>query len=359
MASPVDLTTRLRESLPLRRYLSRVEVINEMQRAVNESLNSVRAAQALVTRVAVWLPAESWAVVGRDVRDMTFVIAERGLVARAEMAARSVGKWVIEHSRVYSSASLRATPAVVDGPDVAAVAFPLTCRGQTVAALVGMDGQAATEAPRCSTSMLKVFQNVFEPAAYALDNAFRVERAEALSVTDDLTQLYNSRYFMTALRRESKRAMRGGQALSLLYCDIDGFKEVNDQHGHLCGNRALVEIATILKDCSRETDIVARFGGDEFVIVLPDTGSEGARAVARRVRNAVRSHVFLEDFAINSRLTVSIGVGTVSGAALSVDELLREADDAMYAVKAKGKDGVQISTVLTKVDSILKEGCSA
>ncbi|SVB62456.1 uncharacterized protein METZ01_LOCUS215310, partial [marine metagenome] len=140
-----------------------------MQRAVNESLNSARAADALVSRVATWLPAESWAVVGRDVRNMTFVIAERGLVASAEMAARAVGNWVIEHSRVYSVASLRAAgPAVVDGPDVAAIAFPLVCRGQTVAALVGMDGQAAPEAPRCSATMLRVLRNVFEPAAYAL-----------------------------------------------------------------------------------------------------------------------------------------------------------------------------------------------
>ena len=359
MASPVDLITRLRESLPLRRYLSRVETINEMQRAVNESLNSARAAEALVSRVAAWLPAESWSVVGRDVREMTFVIAECGLIASTEMAARSVGKWVIEHSRVYSSASLRAAPAGVDGPDVAAIAFPLVCRDQTVAALVGMDKQAATEAPQCSASMLRVFQNVFEPAAYALDNAFRVERAEALSVTDDLTQLYNSRYCMTALRRESKRAMRSGQEFSLLYCDIDGFKQINDQHGHLCGNRALVEVGTILRSCSRETDVVARFGGDEFVIVLPNTGNEGALAVALRVRNTVRSHVFLEGFAINSRLTASIGVVTVLGAELSVDELLQEADDAMYAVKTKGKDGVQISTASTQVDSFLREGCSA
>ena len=359
MASPVDLTTRLRESLPLRRYLSRVEIINEIQRAVNESLNSGRAADALVSRVATWLPAESWAVVGRDVRDMTFVIAERGLAASVEMVARTVGNWVIEHSRVYSVASLRAAPAVVDGPDVAAIAFPLVCRGQTVAALVGMDGQAAPEAPRCSATMLRVLRNVFEPAAYALDNAFRVERAEALSVIDDLTQLYNSRFCIQALRRESKRAIRSGQPLSLLYCDLDGFKEVNDQHGHLCGNRALVEVGTILRNCSRETDIAARFGGDEFVIVLPDTGSGGALAVARRVRNTVRSHVFLEDFKINSRLTASVGVVTVSRAALSADELLQAADDAMYAVKAKGKDGVQIATVSRQAGSLLRESCSA
>jgi diguanylate cyclase (GGDEF)-like protein len=118
-------------------------------------------------------------------------------------------------------------------------------------------------------------------------------------------------------------------------------------------------VGTILRNCSRETDIAARFGGDEFVIVLPDTGSGGALAVARRVRNTVRSHVFLEDFEINSRLTASVGVVTVSGAALSADELLQAADDAMYAVKAKGKDGVQIATVSRQADSLLGEGCSA
>ena len=104
-----------------------------------------------------------------------------------------------------------------------------------------------------------------------------MQRAEALSVTDDLTQLYNSRYLSQVLRRETKRASRSGRPLSLLFIDLDGFKGVNDTHGHLAGSAALVEAAAVIRISARETDIVARFGGDEFALVLPDTGTRGRR----------------------------------------------------------------------------------
>ena len=119
---------------------------------------------------------------------------------------------------------------------------------------------------------------------------WRLQQAEALSVTDDLTQLYNSRYLNQVLRREAKRASRSGRPLSLLFLDLDGFKSVNDTHGHLAGSRALVEAAAVIRGCARETDVVARFGGDEFALILPDTGREGAVAVAERIRDRIAAH---------------------------------------------------------------------
>ena len=91
------------------------------------------------------------------------------------------------------------------------------------------------------------------------------------------------------LRRETKRASRSGRPLSLLFLDLDGFKSVNDNHGHLAGSKALVEAAAIIRGCARETDVVARFGGDEFAVILPDTGREGAVSVAERIRDRIRA----------------------------------------------------------------------
>ena len=164
-----------------------------------------------------------------------------------------------------------------------------------------------------------------------------LKRAEALSVTDDLTQLYNSRYLNQVLRRETKRASRSGRPLSLLFIDLDGFKAINDTHGHLFGSRALVEAGAVIRGSARETDMVARFGGDEFALILPDTGAEGAFAVGERVRERIAAHRFLAADGLDIRLTVSVGVATLPDVAASAEELVQAADEAMYRVKESGR----------------------
>jgi diguanylate cyclase (GGDEF)-like protein len=182
---------------------------------------------------------------------------------------------------------------------------------------------------------------LLEPQAVALDTALQLKRAEELSVTDDLTQLYNSRYLDLVLRRETKRASRSGRPLSLLFIDLDGFKSVNDTHGHLSGSRALVEASHVIRGSARETDVVSRFGGDEFAIILPDTGGEGAFAVGERVRERIAGHQFLADDGLDIHLTASVGVATLPDVAASAEELVHAADKAMYQVKESGKNGIQ------------------
>jgi len=251
-------------------------------------------------------------------------------------------QWVMRHGTELLSADL-AKDSGKPGVAGSAVAFPLVCRNRTVGVLVGLDPLPSAATPAIGPALSLAIRSVLEPPAIALDNALTLQRTEAVSVTDDLTGLYNSRYLNLVLRRESKRASRSGRPLSLLFMDLDGFKGVNDTHGHLAGSKALVEAAAIIRGSARETDVAARFGGDEFSVILPDTGREGAVSVAERIRERINACEFLVSDGLSIHLTASIGVATLPDVAASAEELLRAADVAMYRVKDAGKNGIHIA----------------
>jgi diguanylate cyclase (GGDEF)-like protein len=242
------------------------------------------------------------------------------------------------------TANLRADLRVLDDSPATVVAFPLGCRGRCVGALIGLDPLPSTKVPRMGPGMQRAIRMLLEPAAAALESSLHLRRVEALSVTDDLTGLYNSRYLNQVLRRETMRAARNSRPLSLLFIDLDGFKLVNDNYGHLFGSQALVETAAVIRRSARETDVVARFGGDEFALVLPDTGGEGASAVGERIRSRIAEHAFLAEKGLNLHLTVSVGVATLPDVARSAEDLIQAADTAMYQVKDHGKNGIRSAT---------------
>jgi diguanylate cyclase (GGDEF)-like protein len=338
-----DLATRLRQSQrALESRLGKPDALLSLMREAHASLDPGEIGDLVVDRALEWLKAAHCAVIVADHDGHIVPLAGRGLIDGLSVAAQSVAQWVITHGREFATADL-ARDARVTGAGGAVVGWPLRARGRTIGALVVLDRFPSAEDPKLGHTVAELLLSVLEGPAVALDNALRLRRAEALSVTDDLTQLYNSRYLNLVLRRESKRASRNGRPLSLLFMDLDGFKAVNDTYGHLAGSRALVEAAMVIRRSARETDVVARFGGDEFALVLPDTGSEGAAAVGERIRERIAEHAFLEDAGLNIHLTLSVGVATLPDVAASAEELVRAADTAMYEVKGSGKNGIFIA----------------
>jgi diguanylate cyclase (GGDEF)-like protein len=338
----LDLAGRVRVfQRALRSRVERREAFLDIVRAVNTTLEPVRIAELVVERTVTWLPAPCWVVVASDLAGQLTVLADRGLEPDLAPTVQGISGWVMQHCQEFVTADLRADPRIPDGLVATVIAFPLSCRGRCVGVLIALDRVPSSRVPRLSPMMHRAIRILLEPVSVALDNALRLKRAEALSVTDDLTQLYNTRYLNQVLHRETKRASRSGRPLSLLFIDLDGFKWINDNHGHLFGSRALVEAASVIRTSARETDVVARFGGDEFAVILPDTGSEGAYAVGERIRERIAEYQFLAEKGLNLHLTASVGVATLPDSADSADELIHAADTAMYEVKDRGKNGIQ------------------
>jgi len=170
----------------------------------------------------------------------------------------------------------------------------------------------------------------------ALDNLRLAERLEKLAITDDLTQVYNYRFLKGALRREIRRAARFSQELSLVMVDVDNLKAYNDQHGHLRGSFLLKRVAGILAQNVRSFDLIAKYGGDEFTLILPQTGRQGAVVVAERMRVAVERCEF--PLAPAGTITVSMGVATYPHDAGDGMGLVRAADNALYRAKRTGRN---------------------
>jgi len=167
-----------------------------------------------------------------------------------------------------------------------------------------------------------------------------------LSITDHLTHLYNRRYLMDALRIEFQRSLRKGKELCLVLLDVDNFKSINDTYGHQQGDMVLAAIAEAVQVELRRYDIAARYGGEEFAMLLPETSLEAGAAVAERLRQAVQEMCFPSPL---EGLTISISQGIAALPApdiVSVDEMIRTADQALYRAKQNGRNRVELMTAL-------------
>ncbi|HWH31499.1 MAG TPA: sensor domain-containing diguanylate cyclase, partial [Egibacteraceae bacterium] len=260
-----------------------------------------------------------------------------------------VAGWVARTgTAVRLPADAAATPAPAQGElvGVQQITVPLLGRGRTLGVL-----SLTRDAPELpfSADDLDAIQTFAGQASGAIENVMLHHEARRLSVTDALTGLWNFRYLQLQAERELESSERFDRPMSLLICDLDHFKSVNDEFGHQVGDDVLVEVAARLRDATRVPDVVARYGGEEFVVLLPGTDPEGAAATAERIRAAVAdvpvttSAIRRDGHPLELQVTCSVGVATHPRDGRTVAALLRSADAAMYNAKRGGRNRVVVA----------------
>jgi diguanylate cyclase (GGDEF)-like protein len=186
-----------------------------------------------------------------------------------------------------------------------------------------------------------LLETIATQAAIAVQNARLYDQMKQMAITDPVTGLHTRRHFTALGRSEVERALRYGRRLGVLMVDIDHFKRVNDSYGHNAGDVVLHEIAQVCRRALRQTDIVGRWGGEEFAIVLPEADRDGAALIAERIRRMV-SEMSIAILDERIRVTVSVGVAGLGEACCSLEMLIDSADRALYAAKQAGRNVVRI-----------------
>ncbi|MBV1910098.1 MAG: sensor domain-containing diguanylate cyclase [Kangiellaceae bacterium] len=208
--------------------------------------------------------------------------------------------------------------------------------------------------PGLATSFLQHFGSII---SICIENAVTQEQFKLLSLVDLLTRTKNRRYFIQSLTKEIARSSRSESPISCLFMDLDHFKEVNDSHGHLTGDRALQSVATTIMPLLRKSDVFARFGGEEFTILLPDTSQKQALEIAERIRQEISQISIANDLNQAFKITVSIGVSTWSAnkASMTYEQvqnyLISQADKGVYLAKDKGRNCVAVAPETLKISN--------
>jgi diguanylate cyclase (GGDEF)-like protein len=314
------------------------------------------AAQTALAGLAPLARADRWTLYLTDVegdehRARFEPIAVRGLTQsereppavelRKALHADALLSLMGKESRAAREAFTSAETVRREEGDRHVVAAPLVCGDRVLGVIEAVrEGARARAFTKEEASLLSA---VAVPVAAALANSVRIAEAERLSLTDDLTKLHNARFLRQYLTAEIKRARRYGSFVTALFLDLDDFKEINDRHGHLVGSHVLMEMATVILLGVRDTDMVSRYGGDEFVVILPETGIEMASKVAERIREKIAGHAFTGGRRLRLSITASFGVAAFPVHAQSPQQLVASADAAMYEAKAARKNCVRFA----------------
>ena len=337
------------------REAGEVAIFQELGKALTSSLQLDQVLRTIMEKIDEFLRPDNWSLLLLDEskQELYFELA----VGKASQALKDVrikigqgiAGWVAQHgetvvvpdttkdTRFFGQVDEKTkteTQSIVAVP----VKFRDTCLG--VIELINCFGPEGFD-----DRDLKLLEALSDFAAIALENARHVKRIHELTITDDCTSLYNARHMGFILETEIYRSQRYNYQFSLVFIDLDHFKQVNDTHGHLVGSRLLAEIGNALKAHCRLIDFAFRYGGDEFVILLPQTSKDNALNVARRLHKLIRETLWLDPDGLSIHVTPSLGVASYPTDSRTKEGLLHLADEAMYLVKNTNRDSVAAANI--------------
>jgi diguanylate cyclase (GGDEF)-like protein len=323
-------------------------VFHQLARSLNSSFDLDTILRTILEHMERIVEAELWTLLMLDEtsHDLYYAIAAgreqeafRGL--RIKPGEGAAG-WVLQHGETLI------VPEAVDDPRKAQSGAAGTRPVRSVIALPlrgrkGTQGVIEIFNPRAEMSDYSIaFLHILaDHAAIAIENARDVSSIQRLTLTDDTTGLYNVRHLYDTLGRELKRCKKERIPLSLAFLDLDRFKLVNDAHGHLIGSELLAHTGRRLQELSRRQDLCFRYGGDEFVIMMPETDARAAMNLAKEVHRALMETEFQMKSGLKLKVSASVGVASAPGDGSAVHEVIGTADARMYAVKSNGRGHIK------------------
>ena len=341
------------EVIELRQQVERLSLFHEVGKALFSTLDLQKILQTVMEKVSDLLQPDTWSLlmVDEKAQELYFEIAigqgaENLKDVRLKLG-EGVAGWAAKHGEpvlvedVRTETRLRPRSDEFSQPNIQSVlCVPIKGREPV---------QGVIEVANClgrksfSQEHIPTLKALADYAAIALENARYVQRMHELTIMDDCTALFNARHLNFVLDAEIYRSTRYGQQFSLIFFDLDHFKQVNDRYGHLVGSKLLWRIGDVLKTNLRLIDYAFRYGGDEFVVILPQTTKENALTVVRRLRNLLNSKIFFHAENLNIRVTASFGISTFPTDGRTHQEILRLADEAMYLVKRTTRDNIALA----------------
>src|SRR6266853_2273867 len=323
------------------RKAQELNIFHDVAKALTSSLDLDSILQTIMEKMAEYFRPDNWSLlmVDEERDELYFAIA----VGKASEALKNVrlkvgegiAGWVAKHGERVVVPDVYTDPRFAKRIDEmtkwetrSIICVPLRSKLRVLGVI-----QLVNVKMEHFTDQESFFlQSICDYAAIAIENARSVEKIQELTITDDCTGLYNARHLYKTLETEVYRSARFGYEFTVLFIDLDHFKQVNDTHGHLVGSKLLSEVGYSIKAHLRLIDSAFRYGGDEFVILLPQTSKDAALVVARRLLDLFRNSAFCKEEALNLNVRASIGLATYPGDANSAHDIISLADEMMYAV---------------------------